>query len=749
MAQILVRATVTTDGYCAGWVGYVDDTDPDVQDLLAGGYLTTSVVVLPPPVELCCLPPGGTTNQILAKVSDLDRDANWQNAPPSLPSGPASGVLSGTYPNPIFAEDMATQAELDAAIAAGGPPTGTAGGVLSGTYPNPGLAASPALTGNPTAPTPAIGDSDTSIATTAFVRAELPWFNVKDYGATGNGTTDDTVAIKAAMAAAKATGSVGQGCVYFPNGTYIISSPLDYLGRYTILGLDCRQTTIKARAVASGGFTGSQMIRNWQDSDWTGGETDHRLAPNAVATSMLYPRISGLMFDPNDTPNLSLIAIRTPNETGYLRDLELHAGSANAPSGNTGTRGLDFQKGQQHGPLVENIVFYNDRWDTPVQMLGGSGSSLVGHGWTFRQLDIAGTFFRAQFYIQNTHDVTISATHIEGDAQAGALATILADKVKNLSIINSNFKLNQTSPSLRGADTINANLTGGATISNGGVTLRDVQLFGSGSSQIYASGSVFLRDPFRTLDIQSSTVGNVAGTLANWVEGIRECTEQQLEVKWLNGLISREENKQSQVFPGWVDAKDYGMRADTVRGTNGVITSGSNSLTGTFAASNAAVGKLVTVLGAGTVVLTNTDGAMSQTVSRDRNILTGSGFTSALIGRRITITGVGAAGATLTTRVWGIISSTQLRVYANSTTTASSQTYTISDDLYGVISASTATTATISTDSTGATPVNAGTSIASAGGLLVGNGRCRGDPGRDRRVPGWAGDRHRLHRCAA
>lgn len=46
-----------------------------------------------------------------------------------------------------------------------------------------------------------------------------PVFNVKNYGATGDGTTDDTVAITAARAALAATGNTG-GTLYFPAGTY-------------------------------------------------------------------------------------------------------------------------------------------------------------------------------------------------------------------------------------------------------------------------------------------------------------------------------------------------------------------------------------------------------------------------------------------------------------------------------------------------------------------------------------------------
>lgn len=56
------------------------------------------------------------------------------------PSGAAGGVLSGTYPDPGFAVDMATQAELNTAVGNAVNDGDTAGGVLAGTYPNPSFA---------------------------------------------------------------------------------------------------------------------------------------------------------------------------------------------------------------------------------------------------------------------------------------------------------------------------------------------------------------------------------------------------------------------------------------------------------------------------------------------------------------------------------------------------------------------------------------------------------------------------------
>jgi len=62
---------------------------------------------------------------------------------------------------------------------------------------------------------------------TAIKAAASPLFNVKDYGAKGDGVTDDTAAIRAAVAAAF-TGTLGVGgTLFFPAGKFIVSSTIN------------------------------------------------------------------------------------------------------------------------------------------------------------------------------------------------------------------------------------------------------------------------------------------------------------------------------------------------------------------------------------------------------------------------------------------------------------------------------------------------------------------------------------------
>ena len=83
---------------------------------------------------------------------------------------------------------------------------------------------------------------------TTNVQAKLQQtVSVKDFGAVGDGTTNDTAAIQAAL-------NTGNS-VYFPKGTYVISSALTPISNQKIYGAGQQNTIISQTSASSNGFT--------------------------------------------------------------------------------------------------------------------------------------------------------------------------------------------------------------------------------------------------------------------------------------------------------------------------------------------------------------------------------------------------------------------------------------------------------------------------------------------------------------
>ena len=124
--------------------------------------------------------------------------------------------------------------------------------------------------------------------------------NVKEYGAKGDGTTDDTAAIQKAISTGDSAGerssgkfgSTGQpAVVYFPAGTYVVSSTVkNYIGT-VLMGDPITRPTIKASA----SFKGTAMING----------VDPRY-PGLVA---FYHEIKNLIFDSTAIPPTSKITL--------------------------------------------------------------------------------------------------------------------------------------------------------------------------------------------------------------------------------------------------------------------------------------------------------------------------------------------------------------------------------------------------------------------------------------------------------
>jgi lysophospholipase L1-like esterase len=184
--------------------------------------------------------------------------------------------------------------------------------------------------------------------------------NVKDYGAAGDGVTDDTAAINRAIADSTpgiTTGFyAGQAkIVYFPNGTYIISAPLvknDSSGNPTygmVLIGESRTTTTLRLATAAPGFGDPSnplgMIYPTSDAavGWSPG--------NGNGNAAYQNTIQDMTIDIG-TGNPGAIGIDyLANNLGAIRNVTVHA-----PSGTAGVTGIRMTRPVMGPALLEGVL---------------------------------------------------------------------------------------------------------------------------------------------------------------------------------------------------------------------------------------------------------------------------------------------------------------------------------------------------------------------------------------------------------
>lgn len=374
--------------------------------------------------------------------------------------------------------------------------------------------------------------------------------NVKDFGATGDGSTDDTDAINQAISTGNRCGlncdssTVTPALVYFPPGTYVVSKPIVQYYYTQLVGDALSLPTIKAAA----GFQGMAVI----DAD----------------------------------PYLDTGANWYTNQNNFFRQIRNFVIDVTAMDPSTGGTGIHWQVAQ--ATSLQNIVFNMVKGGTNNKQQGifmdnGSGGFMTD--LTFNGGNIGAFLGSQQFTTRNmTFNDCNTAIYMNWN-WAWTLKSISINNCK-VGLDMANNPANQTVGSVLMLDSKLVNTpigfntsfsTNSIPATGGTLILNNVDFAGCSTAVQSASGQTLLAGGSV---VKSWAQGNqYTSTASTRIQGTVELASQPSSLLDASGAVFERSKPQYESVPAssFVSVKTLGAKGDGVTDDTAAIQSAVNS----------------------------------------------------------------------------------------------------------------------------------------------------------------------------